>query len=232
MTHSASALGIIRPELKLFPQKNIKPGMPIIGLGERGYRCNGGTQFTRIIEKLWGAQRCYLLNQQGIGARDFIEALTAPSVIYAPFVADAHGWNRHGNVAIAHSGVMGITHITGGGVWSKLADMLPAGVGADLENMPNPPQVLLQAQQLAAEAGIPMSDHECYGTFHGGCGMMVVCQDKDAAKALLIRLDQLGLSKLVSVQQVGHTTESPDKEIRIQSRFAGRNELSSLRPPE
>ncbi|MEY2640735.1 MAG: hypothetical protein RL150_128 [Candidatus Parcubacteria bacterium] len=230
MTHSASAHGIIRPNMKLFPQRDIVPGMPIIGLGERGYRCNGGTQFTRIIEKLWGGVRSLLL--RNAGARSFIEALTAPSVIYSPYVTVACGWDQHGTERASSSGVLGIAHITGGGVWKKFSEMLPDGVGADLDRMPAPPQVLLQAQQLAAEAGIPMTDHECYGTFHGGCGMLVVCKSDHTALAFMHRLKSLGLSDRVSVQQVGVTTASPEKEIRIQSRFAGGDELSSLRPPQ
>jgi len=230
MAWSGCCNGVTSSVMKMDPHRDIRPGMPIIGLGERGYRCNGGTQFMRIIERLWGSDRKALLGSEE--ARDFITALTAPSVLYAPYVSELLGWQSNGCQNYVNHGIKGIAHITGGGVWEKLGAILPKGIGADLDQMPHPPEVLTRAQALADEAGIPMTEHECYGTFHGGCGEFLVCENTDAAECVRHGLSSLSGDEGVDVQIVGYTTESPESEIRIQSRFAGREELSSLRPPE
>ena len=210
-------------ETSLGKPKQIQPGMKIIGFKDEGYRCNGGTQFTEIINRIWGHDAVRVRNPDAV---DFVRKLTAPSQSYARTISRLNGWNADGNCSAPPVTLHGVAHITGGGVWSKLGDILPEGVGANLHSMPEPTQVLREAQELSRQAGIPMSDQDCYGTFHGGCGLLLICEEKDAGR-ILHEATQDGHDAYV----VGETFTSPESQIMITSRFANGGLLSSSDRP-
>ena len=222
LTWGATCLGLASK----YKQPNgttITPGMAVVGFRDKGYRCNGGTKFTNIILDTWGSDVSDVMNNPE--ARAFIEKLVVPSQSYAKTVARLNGWQLNGSLATPLAELHGVAHITGGGVWSKLVEILPEGVGAELDSMPVPASVLLEAQRLASKTDSPMSDFECYGTFHGGCGMMIVCKDGDVERVL----DEARKDGHASYV-IGRTTESTDNEVTIKSRFLGGAQLSSLQP--
>ena len=221
---SGSCVGLSR-ESMLIDGSAIRPGMPIVGLHEHGYRCNGGTFFTNLLLLLFGND--IVAMRKNPEAMNFVRKLTAPSISYARMICQAIGWNYDGTENIhapLHGLIMGIAHITGGGVWGKFGELLPEGVGACLNNMPVPPEVLLQAQQMANRTDLYLPDQQAYSTFHGGCGMMVVCHDDEAAESLL----RISRNQNVVASVVGETVESNKSEIVIHSRFAEQQLLSSL----
>ena len=110
-------------------------------------------------------------------------------------------------------------------MWSKLGEILPEGVGANLDSMPEPTSVLLEAQNLASKTKSPMTDHECYGTFHGGCGLMLICEEQDVARVL-----EEARSDGHDPHVVGKTTKSLSNEVAVRSRFLEARHLSSLHP--
>lgn len=201
----------------------ITPGMIIVGFKDKGYRCNGGTKFTNIIFDTWGSDVNAIMSNSD--ARAFIEKLVVPSQSYAGTVARLNGWQLGGSLGLPLAKLHGVAHITGGSIWSKLVEILPEGVGANLDTMPEPALVLLEAQQLASKTGSPMTDFECYGTFHGGCGLMIVCEEADV-KLVLNKARADGHDPYV----IGKTTVSPENEVTIQSRFLDGVHLSSLHP--
>ncbi len=200
---------------------SISPGMTIIGLRDKGYRCNGGTKFTNIILERWGTDFFGIMCDPD--ACKFIEALVVPSQSYANTVARLNGWRLNGTRDESAAMLHGAAHITGGGVWSKLTEILPAGVGAVLDSMPEPTWVLTEAQRLSRLGNAPMSDRECYGTFHGGCGMMLICDNEDAE----LVMHQAALDGH-DAYVVGRTIVSTENEVFIHSRFADGGVLSSL----
>lgn len=201
----------------------IKPGMTIIGLKDKGYRCNGGTKFTNIILDTWGPDIKSIMSNSD--ALTFIKKVAIPSRSYASTISRLNGWKLDGSIGIPPVQLHGVAHITGGGIWSKLVEILPKGVGAHLDSMPEPAPVLLEAQLLANETESPMTDHECYGTFHGGCGLMLICEERDVARVLEeTRSD--GHDPYI----VGKTTESVSNEVTVCSRFFEARRLSSLHP--
>jgi len=219
MTWNATCIGLASTEI---PENGttIEPGMTIIGFRDEGYRCNGGTQFTNIILETWGDG----FNNDVEAAR-FINRIVEPSRSYAGTVSRLNGWRLNGKLRSPLARLHGAAHITGGGIWSKLGEILPPGIGACLDAMPEPAPVLLEAQYLAEKAGMPMSDYACYGTFHGGCGLMLICKKSDIERVMVAaRAD--GHDPYV----IGSTTDCEKSEITIISRFAGRSNLSSLRP--
>lgn len=213
-------------EEKIIKPESIKPGMPIVGLHEKGYRCNGGTFFTNLILRKYGqyAGDKTLWPDECV---QFTEKLCAPSKSYAKFITRMIGWNRDGTLGGAVANILGIAHITGGGVWGKFKEILPEGIGADLHNMPKPPGVLLEAQEISQDfPDLKLSDWQAYSTFHGGCGMLIVCESDSDADILELASRAEG----IEMSFVGRTIRSKKGEIRIASQFLKGTQLSSLKP--
>jgi phosphoribosylaminoimidazole (AIR) synthetase len=201
----------------------VVPGLPIVGFWEPGYRCNGGTFFTNIIQAIWGKDPRHVMRDET--AHEFVRRLTVPSVSYARLINELQGWNPDGTEGTAKASMYGIAHITGGGIWGKLGEQLPVGVGANLDKMPLPAGVLREAQDLSWDTEHRLSDWKAHRTLHGGCGMLVVT-DRESMPRIIYE----AMSSGVQAFHVGETTDSPESEILIQSRFRQSKELSSLHP--
>lgn len=222
LTWGATCLGLASKGKK--PNgATITPGMVIVGFRDKGYRCNGGTKFTNIILDTWGTDVDAIMSNHD--ARAFIEKLVVPSQSYAATIARLNGWQQDGTLGTPLAQLHGVAHITGGGIWSKLVEILPEGVGANLDLMPKPTSLLLEAQQLANKTDSPMTDYQCHGTFHGGCGLMIICEEGDV-EIVLEEARTDGHDPYV----IGRATESADTEVTIQSRFQEGSLLSSLYP--
>ncbi len=222
MTWGATCLGLASTRRK--PNgSTIRTGMKVVGFRDWSYRCNGGTKFIDIILRTWGPDVRDVMNNPD--ARTFIEKVAVPSQSYAGTIARLNGWSLDGSLGTPLAKLHGVAHITGGGIWSKLKEILPPGVGARLRHMPEPTSVLLEAQELARRAGIPMSGYDCHGTFHGGCGLLLVCEEGDVE-----RVFEEARKDGHDPHLVGETFESADNAIRIISWFQGESFLSSLEP--
>lgn len=223
MTWGGGCLGLAHRQLRI-DGSTIEPGMSIVGFCERGYRCNGGTAHTEIILFHWGPEPEAVLRSPE--ALLYAHELTVPSLSYARVVTYLAGWRLNGRVGQPLARIHGIAHITGGGVWNKLREILPQGVGAELHAMPTPPPILLRAQELSQVMPHPITDHQCYGTFHGGCGMFLVCNPADAMTII-----QAATAHGIEAHIVGRTVQSDEREINIISRFREKGkELSSGSP--
>jgi len=218
LTWGASCIGLCDRN-KLIDGSLIIPGLPIIGLHEEGYRCNGGTFFTNLILHKWGKNPQELCTNQNV--RNFVRSLTVPSKSYASFITNLIGWEDSEPVDI-----LGIAHITGGGIWGKFKEILPQGVGARLDTMPNPPEVLHRAQLMSEGTPYRLSDWQAYGTLHGGCGMLLVCAPSSVG-TILRQAGHQGIEASI----VGKTISSETNEVLIKSRFLYESdkELSSER---
>lgn len=211
VTWGASCIGLSSQKLLLDPSK-IKPGMVIVGFKENGYRCNGGGFHTELILREYGPEIGKIF--QNSEALAYIKKLTVPSISYAKTVCRIIGWGEDGSVGEPIVKVHGIAHITGGGIWGKFGELLPKGIGAILDNMPIPPEVLLQAQEMSfAHPDIELSDKAAYSTFHGGPGMLLVVDDKKAAQKLCDEASNDGIEGEI----IGSTDDSG--VLKIVSRF-------------
>ncbi len=221
LTWGATCIGLSRKEM-LIDGSDIGPGMSIIGFWEPGYRCNGGTFFTNIILEKWGSpfSRSFWESKEML---DFVRKLTVPSQSYAKTITRLIGWNSDGSAGSPLASIAGIAHITGGGVWEKLGEILPQGVGANLYSMPEPADVLLEGQKLSWNTKFHLSDWNAYSTLHGGCGALLICQPSDEQKVI-----KEAKKDGIKASVVGETTK--DNEIIINSRFKERRTLSSKKP--
>jgi len=224
LTWGASCLGLSHPD-HYIDGSEIKPGMVIVGFYEPGYRCNGGTFFTNVLLKKFGPKISQI--RENDEAMDFVKQLTIPSKGYTKTITRLVGWTSDGRLGEPMAEIAGIAHITGGGVWGKFGELLPTGVGACLNSMPEPAPVLLKGQEFSWDIpGLRLNDWQAYGTLHGGCGMVLVCKTKQDAQIVIREAQKDG----VQAQVIGKTFESMDNEIVIHSKFREYKILSSLRP--
>jgi phosphoribosylaminoimidazole (AIR) synthetase len=208
-----NCVGLAHHDL-LIDNTKIRPGQVIIGFWEPGYRCNGGTFFTNLLLHMFGEKIMDIPL-----AREFVQKLTVPSKSYARAICDMVGWNLDGSVRPEGEriNIAGIAHITGGGL-NKLVEILPEGVGAVLDNMMEPAEVLRQAQEMSW--GIPelqLSDEQCHTTFHGGHGMLLVVDQAwaDHVIAWVQNASKYG----IKAQAIGRTVKSATNEVVVHSRF-------------
>ncbi len=225
LTWTGTALGLGHAD-KEIDGSAIEDSMPIVGFYENGARCNGYTKLITIGMKKWG--KAGSANQLPMPeALRYFEELCIPSVNYSRTITRVHGWLPDGSIKKADVEIAGIAHITGGGVWGKLGEILPQGIGAGLGLMPEPPAILRQAQEISHEVCdadlTPITDLDAYGDFHGGCGMLVIVKSEKDAERLINEAKKDGITASV----VGMTIASKDSEIRIFSRFKEGRWLSS-----
>ena len=101
--------GIVE-EGEILDGRMIKPGDKVIGIESSGLHSNG---YTLINDMLW---------RQKIFYRDYPELLT-PTTIYAPLVKEL--MNEYP--------ILGMSHITGGGIPENLPRCLPKGITVDVD---------------------------------------------------------------------------------------------------
>ncbi len=221
---SGSCIGLSHHELHLDGSK-IHPGMCVVGFQCPGYRCNGGGLLTRITKEVYGPETYAIYNNPE--AMKFIKAITVPSQSYARTWARMLGWNRDGSIRPANErfAIAALANVSGGGWWEKFCKLLPLGMGANLSSMPLPAPVLLQAQKLSEKTSEAVSDYECYGSFHGGCGGAVVCEEADVERVI-----EEALVDGIRARLLGKITSDQRGEVFIRSRFAKGKILSSLNP--
>ena len=96
--------------------------------------------------------------------------------------------------------------------------------------MPDPPEVLLEAQRMSQETANPLTDWQCYSTLHGGIGMALVVEDEASSEKVIREAARRG----ISAQVVGYTVASDAREVTIWSKFSpwcqSGTTLSSLHP--
>jgi len=216
---SGACIGLAAKELLLDPLNHVGPEMPIVGFWEPGYRCNGGGKLTKLMLQKWGPTA-----EDVAGSREaiaFATKLCTPSFPYSRTIVRLTGWSNPGSVGMPEARIMGVAHITGGGLPGKLSAIFPEGIGACLTNMPIPAEVLLEAQDLCLSSGIECSDEEMHTTFHGGCGMMVVCKTHRDADIVIAEAAKDG----IRASYVGRTIQENDdnKNIAVASRFLRKN---------
>ena len=101
--------GIVE-EGEILDGRMIKPGDKVIGIESSGLHSNG---YTLINDMLW---------RQKIFYRDYPELLT-PTTIYAPLVKEL----------MDEYPILGMSHITGGGIVGNLPRCLPKGITVDVD---------------------------------------------------------------------------------------------------
>jgi phosphoribosylformylglycinamidine cyclo-ligase len=150
------ALGIAERDA-LIDGSAVARGDAVIGLAASGLHANGFTLVRRLLERA------------GLGPDDAPGDLLAPTRIYARAAAGLR----------AACDVRAMAHITGGGLPGNLPRVLPAGLGARVDE-----QRWTAPAVFAWIAGLGVERDEMRRVFNGGLGYVAVVPPAEATAAL------------------------------------------------
>ena len=200
-------LGVYHPR-KMIYGDTLRPGQTIIALRD-DFRSNGISSVRKAFKIRYGDD--WFNNPDAMA--DIIAASTA-SAQYDRLLNYAHGWVTDKNEAMIDPLIPMhlIVHLSGGAFESKLgSDMLrPQGLSAELDDLFAPPEIMLRCAQWRG-----LSDEECYRTWNGGQGAIVVIDNHNVGNFLALA-DNFGLEAKVA----GRITEKRDYTVAIKSKFA------------
>jgi phosphoribosylformylglycinamidine cyclo-ligase len=166
-------VGLVERE-RIVDGRAIEKGDVLIGLPSSGLHTNGYSLARRIV-----------FDEMGLGVEDALPgtdltvhaALLAPHRSYLDLVRPLLGADR----------ILGMAHITGGGISENLPRVLPAGTAAEIDRAA---WVVPPLFRVLAESG-RVSAPEMFRTFNMGIGMILVCR-REAAPAVLQALASRG----------------------------------------
>jgi len=161
--------GIVE-ESQIIDGRLIKPGDKVIGIESSGLHSNG---YTLINDMLW---RHRLFYEKGyddtLGDPSATPELLTPTTIYAPLV-------KH---LLDEVPILGMAHITGGGIPENLPRCLPKGITAEVDYNSWPMPKIFSKVMLAGE--IP--EEEMKNVFNLGIGYCLVVPDEAVIDTQLI----------------------------------------------
>ncbi len=191
---------------KILTGTEIKAGDSVVVLREKGFRANGWSLVRQVFEKAHGNAWHKVAHE---GSTLGMLALT-PSKIYSKFVVGLHGGFETPGVSPLH----GVVHITGGGVPEKTTRVLRrAKLGARLDNLFDPPEIMAYCQRLGG-----ISDHDAYRAWNMGQGMALITPEpgKVLAEAKAKGVEAQVAGEIVAeprVTIVSKGFEAPGKEL-------------------
>jgi len=199
-------LGVYHPN-KMIYGDTLKPGQKIIALSD-DFRSNGISSVRKALKIRYGE---YWFNNPE--ALNDVIAASTPSAQYDRLLNYAHGWTLDSNEVSIKSFIPMhlIVHLSGGAFESKLGkDMLyPQGLSAELFDLFEPPEIMLKCASWR-----DLSDEECYRTWNGGQGAIVVVDDENVQRFI-----DLATTFDVEAKEVGQITEKKDYTVAIKSKF-------------
>ena len=145
----------------------VREGDVLVGVTSSGIHSNGLSLARKILLKR------YKLNETPLGLdRSLGRELLEPTRIYVKAVQEI----------IEKVEVHGLAHITGGGAFLKLERVIgQAGLGAELDEMPKPPEIFRLIRQVGR-----VQDTEMYRTFNMGVGLIVICPENQAERVIQV----------------------------------------------
>ena len=161
--------GIVE-ESQIVDGRLIKPGDKVIGIESSGLHSNG---YTLINDMLWRHRLFYDKGYDDtLGDPSATPELLTPTTIYAPLVKDL----------LDEVPILGMAHITGGGIPENLPRCLPKGITAEVDYNSWPMPKIFSKVMLAGE--IP--EEEMKNVFNLGIGYCLVVPDEAVIDTQLI----------------------------------------------
>ena len=200
---SATMIGAYHKD-KMITGETLAPEQVIIGLKENGFRCNGISSVRKAFREKFGNE--WWVNPD---AKESLVRAATPSVLYDTYVNTLHGWfsKDFKPEILIHS----IVHLSGGAFKEKLANdiLFPRTLSAELTDLWEPPQIMRECALLRN-----VSHEEFYEMWHGGQGMLLVVNEKDADYAIK-RANDFG----VKAKIVGKITKESTPQVSINSKL-------------
>ncbi|PJZ44706.1 phosphoribosylformylglycinamidine cyclo-ligase [Leptospira brenneri] len=163
-------VGVVEKQ-KMIDGKTIKAGDSIIGLGSSGPHSNG---FSLIRRLLIGDGKLPSSSAELEFLKDHV---FKPTKIYVKTILSL----------IEKFSIKGMVHITGGGFYENIPRVLPKGIGAEINQLPE------SYVFSKLEKDHSLDRHDMYGTFNMGIGYILVVDSK-SVDSVLSELQSLGES--------------------------------------
>lgn len=194
---SASGVGIIAKDRVIRPEA-IAEGDAIIAMRSAVARSNGFSLIRKILAEQIGET---WTKEKWEGDVTWGGIMLTPSIVYHDAVLSVIG--RYGEDRAVE--VKGISHITGGGIPSKIGRVLKAsGCGAELSDLWAPHPALVKLIELGS---VPIED--AYRTWNMGNGMMAVVDPGDADKVIALLSE-----KNIEANIAGNVTANPGVTLK------------------
>ena len=160
---TASIVGVVEKS-RIIDGSKIREGDVVLALASSGVHTNGLSLVRKLME-----EKPELLKEE-VGGKNFIDALLTPHRAYYTAVKDLFD----------NDGLVGLAHITGGGIKENLNRILPEGLNAriDLSHI----RILPIFKTLKMVGGL--EDADMLRTFNVGVGMTAVVRKDFAAEAI------------------------------------------------
>lgn len=182
---------------KLLTGMEIKEGDYVVSFREKGFRSNGLSLVRKVFKNIYGEE----WHNEKLGNETLGNLVLTPSIIYCKTIIKAYGGIDTDQEAEIH----GIAHITGGGIPGKLGRVLkPSGLGADLYDLFEPPEIMKHCQKIGG-----ILDEESYKTWNMGNGMLVITPEPEK----IIKIAELNR---IEAKISGRITK--DKLIKIKNK--------------
>lgn len=200
---SATIIGAYHKD-KMITGKTLAPGQVIIALKENGFRCNGISSMRAALRQKYGKK--WWSNKS---AQKSIKACATPSVLYDMYLDTLHGWfNKNFKAEVK---IHTIVHLSGGALKEKLANdiLFPRGLSAELPNLWEPPKIMRDCANWRK-----ITDEEFYEVWHGGQGMLLVVDAKDAQYCL-----ERAKDFKIRAKVAGRITKEKNPQVKIISKL-------------
>lgn len=165
-------VGIVEKS-KIIDGKEIKEGDLIIGISSSGLHSNG---FSLVRKVLLESNNYKIGDEISSLGRSLGEELLSPTKIYLRPVLHLLGKYN----------ILGIAHITGGGISENIPRVLPEGVSVKIDRESWPKLPIFSLIQKEGE----ISDSEMFRTFNMGIGMVLIVRE-DKAVQIIKELGQI-----------------------------------------
>ena len=195
---------------KMITGESIAPGQVIIALKENGFRSNGISSVRKALKAKFGKE--WWKNPK---AKESIKLAATPSVLYDIFINTLHGWfNKDFKPEIK---IHSVVHLSGGALREKLANdiLFSRGLSAELNNLWEIPKIMKECAEWRK-----INDSEFYEVWHGGQGMLLIVDEKDADYCI-----KRASNFSIKARVVGRVTKEKDPQVLISSKLNKGNKI-------
>ena len=177
------AVGVVEKS-EIIDGREIKEGDSVIGITSNGLHSNG---FSLVRKVLFESNKYKIGDKVPSFEKSLGEELLRPTRIYVSPVL--HLLEKYK--------ILGIAHITGGGIVENIPRILPEEVSIRVDQKSWPKPSIFSFLQEEGE----ISDGEMYRTFNMGIGMVLIVSQNDASKVInelkMTRYDSYIIGKVV-----------------------------------
>ena len=146
--------------------KNISEGNLLIGLKSSGFHSNGFSLIRNIID----TYKVDIHSKSPFSSKKLGEEILTPTKIYVKKILQI----------IEKNNILGISHITGGGLVENVLRSLPKGLSTQINLTMLKPQSIYYWMRKISD----ISDAEMLKTFNCGIGMVLVISEMDCPKVI------------------------------------------------